>query len=47
MAGRLATMTQTYVEARFGSRKLSESDIQEFEQGIQLLRQMRPRKRAA
>jgi hypothetical protein len=47
IAGRLVTMTQTYVEARFGNRDLSESDIQEFEQGVQLLRQMRPRKRAA
>lgn len=47
IAGRLVGMTQTYVEARFGSRDLSESDIQEFEQGVQLLRQMRPRKRAA
>jgi protein-glutamine gamma-glutamyltransferase len=47
IAERVVTMTQTYVEARFGSRNLSESDIQEFEQGIQLLRQVRPRKRAA
>ena len=47
IAGRLVTMTQIYVEARFGSRNLSESDIEEFEQGVQLLRQMRPRKRAA
>jgi len=47
IAGRLVTMTQTYVEGRFGSRNLSESDIQEFEHGVQLLRQMRPRKRAA
>jgi hypothetical protein len=40
-------MTQTYVEARFGDRDLTEADLQHHEESIKLLRQMRSKKRAA
>jgi hypothetical protein len=47
IAGTVVLMTQTYVEARFGDRDLTEADLQHHEESIKLLRQMRSKKRAA
>jgi hypothetical protein len=47
IATEVAVLTQIYVETRFGNRELSDREIQQYEQAIKLLRQMRSRKRAA
>ena len=47
IAGDVSAMTKLYLEARFGGRILSELAVQDFENRIRELRQMRPRKRAA
>ncbi len=47
IASDVSIMTQLYLDVRFGSRSLSETEIRDFESQIKVLRQTRPRKRAA